>query len=87
MDRKPSDRHSYSNRENAAHFKQWSGSSSKDPRLSFVITYVITVPRICRDSAGGARDVEHELCDTLSARVGNVLGPAEGDTRECVGDL
>lgn len=87
MDRKPSDRHSYSNRENAAHFEQWCGSSSKDPRLSFVLTYVITVPRICRDRAGGARDVKHELCDTLGARVGNVLGPTEGDTCECVGDL
>jgi hypothetical protein len=71
MDRGPSDRHSYSNRVNAAYLEQWCGSSSKDPGLlSFILIYVITVQWICRDRAGGARDVEHELCGTLSARVG-----------------
>jgi hypothetical protein len=45
------------------------------------------MPQICRDGADSVRDVKHELCDTLSARVRNVLGPTEGDTRESIGDL
>ena len=85
--RKPSNRHSYSNRENPAYLEQWRNSSSKDTGLDFVLIYVTAVPWICRDSAGGAWDVKHKLCNALSSRVGDVLGPTEGDARKSVGDL
>ena len=85
--RKPSDRHSYSNRENPAYFEQWCDSSSKDTDLGFVLIYVTAVPWVCRDGAGGTWNVKHELCNTLSSRVGNILGPAEGDVRESVRNL
>jgi hypothetical protein len=89
MDNKPSDRHDYSNRENAADLEQWCGPGppSEDIGHSFILVDVTTMPQICRDGAGCARDVKGELCDTLSARVGNIFGPTEGDTRESVGDL
>ena len=85
--RKPSDRHGYSNRENSAYLEQRCGSSSKDTGLGFVLVYVTAVPRIRRDGAGGAWDIEHKLCDTLSARMGDVLGPTKGDVCESIGDL
>lgn len=87
MDNKPSDRHSYSNRENAADLEQWSGPPSEGIGLNFILIDITTMPQICRDGAGCARDVKNELCDTLSARVGSILGSTECDTRESVGDL
>jgi hypothetical protein len=87
LDNKPSDRHSYSNRENAADLKQWRGPPSEGIRLYFILFDVTTMPLICRDGTSCTRDVKHELCDTLSARVGNILGSTEGDARESVGDL
>src|SRR5258708_36465731 len=87
MERKPSERHNYSNRENAADLKQWRGSSSEGTGLCFIPINVTTMPRICGDGAGGTRDIKRELCNSLSARVGNILRPAEGDTCESVGDL
>ena len=35
------------------------------------------MPRVRGDGAGSTWDVEHELRNTFSARVGNVFGPTE----------
>src|SRR5260221_65857 len=43
MDSKTSDRHSYSNRKNAADLKQWSGPPSGGIGLSFILIDVTTV--------------------------------------------
>ena len=87
MNSKPSDRHGYSNRENAADLEQWCGPLSEGIGHGFILIDVTTMPQICRDGAGCARDVKHELGNTLSIRVGDILGPTEGDTRESVGYL
>lgn len=85
--RKPSDRHSYSNLEDPAYLEQWCDSSSKETDLGFVLIYVTAVPWVRRDGAGIVWDIKYKLCNTLSARVGNILGPTEGDFRESVGNL
>jgi hypothetical protein len=47
LGRKPSDWHSYSNRENATYLEQWRGPSFEGTSLSFDFLYVTAVPRIC----------------------------------------
>ena len=37
--------------------------------FAFVLVYVTTMPRMCRDGAGCMRKVEYELRNTLGSRV------------------
>jgi hypothetical protein len=52
-----------------------------------LLIYVTTVPWVSRDGAGGEWDIKNNLCNTLSARVGNILGPTKGDVCESVKNM
>lgn len=83
----PPDGHDYPNREDTADLEQRCRFSSEGVVFVFVLIYISAMTRISRDSAGGAWDVKHKLCNALGARMSDIVGPTKGDARERVGDL
>jgi hypothetical protein len=83
----PSDGHDYPNREDTADLEQRCRFSSEGVVFAFVLIYISAMARVGRDGTGGAWDVKHKLCDTLGARMSDIVRSTEGDARERVGDL
>jgi hypothetical protein len=66
---------------------EWGSKEIGGGLLIYVTLDVTTVPWVSRDGAGGEWDIKNNLCNTLSARVGNILGPTKGDVCESVKNM